>query len=347
MRALRFTVNKRLTFRMHSISLYQIIFALFFVYTFAVLCLWLLSHVLEDTSMMIGLYHNTMPLVFVPVILFAIMTLTDRNWFMIACLSPMLWGFGAEYLHPFFNTQPNFGDQIPITFLTYNMYGIERDLADSIDLIRDAATDIVALQELSVSAAVLMANSLEELYPYQALHPQEAMILGHGVLSRYPIIEDEVIYIQNRPSFQRVVVLYEDRYPITIFNVHSKPPILGTGQFNVRLRTSIVQDLMEKASSDPFPTVMLGDFNMTQSSDDYRRVAHNFTDLHRQVGRGLGLTFPDLSTNRTLRGVVPPFSRLDYIFYNDGMTGLRTRVWGHSGGSDHRPVWGALALKED
>ncbi|HPE42433.1 MAG TPA: hypothetical protein PKZ34_05045, partial [Thermotogota bacterium] len=41
-----------------------------------------------------------------------------------------------------------------------------------------------------------------------ALHPQEAMILGHGVLSKFPIVEDEVFYIERRPSFQRVVVMY-------------------------------------------------------------------------------------------------------------------------------------------
>lgn len=340
----RFNLNSLWTRKMQLHWLYQIIFALLFIYSFAVLGLWLLSYVLEDTSMIIGLFHNTMPLILVPVVVFFVLILTNRNWLMMACIAPMMWSFSADYLHPFFNSPPGYGDLTPVTVLTYNMYGVDRDLSDSLAIIQEADVDIVALQELSVQAAELMANSLQDIYPYQALHPQEAMILGHGVLSKFPIVEDEVFYIERRPSFQRVVVMYDDLYPVTVFNVHSKPPILGTGQFSVRLRTSIVNNLLEKAANDPNPTIMLGDFNMTQSSDDYRRIARHFADLHQRVGRGLGLTFPDLRANQPLGAIIPPFSRLDYIFYSDGVVGLRTHVWGTSGGSDHRPLWGAIAF---
>lgn len=93
---------------------------------------------------------------------------------------------------------------------------------------------------------------------------------------------------------------------------------------------------------------MLGDFNMTDLDENYRRITTNYQDAFREVGWGLGFTNPDWSTGQAREGLpfIPLYQRIDYVFYNQAFTALDARVWPSSGGSDHRPLYVVLAFKQ-
>ena len=96
--------------------------------------------------------------------------------------------------------------------------------------------------------------------------------------------------------------------------------------------------------------MIVGDFNMTDQSDDYWRIAARYRDTYREVGWGMGFTFPDFSMVRAIPGrlsmlnFIRPMARIDYVFHNDDFQAVEAHVWPSSGGSDHRPLYAVLAL---
>ena len=92
---------------------------------------------------------------------------------------------------------------------------------------------------------------------------------------------------------------------------------------------------------------------MIDQTEDYQRSAASFSDTYREVGWGLGFTFPDADlvtpSKRTIRRLIqfPVLLRLDYIFHNDAFLPLEANVWPESGGSDHHLVYARLALRAD
>ena len=51
----------------------------------------------------------------------------------------------------------------------------------------------------------------------------------------------------------------------------------------------------------PLPILIAGDFNMTDQTDDYRRLTAKFSDTFREVGWGMGFTFPDAAREKAFR----------------------------------------------
>ncbi len=84
---------------------------------------------------------------------------------------------------------------------------------------------------------------------------------------------------------------------------------------------------------------------MTDQASDYARVTTQFDDTYREVGWGLGWTFPDFAQPNAqpfrtsiLSALGRPVTRIDFVFHNDALYAISARVWPASGGSDHRPV---------
>jgi endonuclease/exonuclease/phosphatase family metal-dependent hydrolase len=74
-------------------------------------------------------------------------------------------------------------------------------------------------------------------------------------------------------------------------------------------------------------------------------TAH-YHDSYREAGWGLGFTFPANGPYATsVFQWIPPLVRLDYIFHDAAFEAVEARVWPTSGGSDHLPVFAALALR--
>lgn len=225
----------------------------------------------------------------------------------------------------------------PLTLLTYNLHGTWQPHGPTpmVELIKQANADVVTLQELSPN----VATAMESLYPYHALHTnKDSLVVGQGVLSRYPIVEDE--YWVMGLGMQRVVLDVNGTH-VTLYNIHLRNPFTSgiTGaRVDVSLREWALDDLLRRTANEKGPLILAGDYNMTDQTNSYKRVNALYRDTFREVGSWLGLTYP------ADRGVVPPLARIDYVFHDDSVQSITAHVWASSGGSDHRPVWAQLSI---
>jgi len=242
-----------------------------------------------------------------------------------------------------------------LKILTYNLHAEAQDLDGMIEVIRESGADIVALQEVGSAAVTRFTAELTQLYPYQALHPQRYATAGQGVLSRYPLVADQY-WRPNWPpdalGHQRVEVDFNGTR-IVLYNYHPLRPVMRGLTYDDEPRRLAVSDLLERTRQDSGPILIAGDFNMTDQTEDYRRITAKFSDTFREVGWGMGFTFPDADpvtpSKQRIRRLIqlPLLLRLDYVFHNDHFSPVEAFVWPVSGGSDHHPVYARLALRAD
>jgi endonuclease/exonuclease/phosphatase (EEP) superfamily protein YafD len=187
--------------------------------------------------------------------------------------------------------------------------------------------------------APVLRDQLGRDYPYIALHPQERAIAGQGILSRYPILED--LYWQHDEErmlgHQRAEISLPDGRTIVFYNAHPIAPMSGGVFFDPRWRDQDLESLLMLLSLETDPLVVAGDFNMTDQNRMYARLTDRLRDAYREVGYGMGWTFP----NTTL---FPPLLRIDYVFYSRQWTAHTAQVLAEQGGSDHLPLLVTLSL---
>jgi vancomycin resistance protein VanJ len=286
------------------------------------------------------------PLLLLPSLLIVPLSLWRRRWLVMLLSLPavvtFLLGYGESFLP---RSIPFNSDVRPLRFLTYNVHAENAQVQPMLAVIRAANADVVALQEVSLAMAAALTEQLADEYPYQALHPNsDNPIWGQGVLSRFPVIEDE--YWRIELGHQRVKI---DRNgsALVLYNTHPVHPfLLGRGRlFDMRPHQREVQELLRRAAMDDGKILIAGDFNMTDQATDYARVAEHFDDAYREVGWGLGWTFPDFTQPNAQPVHTPilsvlgrPVTRIDFVFHNAALHPVSARVWPTSGGSDHRPV---------
>lgn len=294
---------------------------------------------------LIGLFNNLLPMLFIPsfvLILFCILLRKPR----IALTSiPALLAFLLFYGDLFVPRQKAIASDNAqqISVLTYNIHAKKKGFDEMVAIIREANADVVAFQELSASAAEHLQAVFETEYPYMTMHPEGETVVGKGFMSRYPILADEYWRHDLTNGHQRLELDIKGR-EVVFYNVHPPPPRLRL-DFDTGRRSAEIDDILERASQETNPVVIAGDFNMSDQSDDYRHVQTQYTDTHREVGWGLGLSFPDvLFVDGKIGYVFPLLTRLDYVFHDAHFRGLEIFVWSSSGGSDHRPVFARLAL---
>jgi endonuclease/exonuclease/phosphatase (EEP) superfamily protein YafD len=101
-------------------------------------------------------------------------------------------------------------------------------------------------------------------------------------------------------------------------------------------RAAETAQLQQTLTTVELPSILLCDCNLTETSEDYLRLAQAARDSFREASWGLG---------HTLRvGQIPfPVQRIDYIWHTAGMVAIEAWV-GPDGGSDHLPVSAKLRL---
>jgi endonuclease/exonuclease/phosphatase family metal-dependent hydrolase len=138
---------------------------------------------------------------------------------------------------------------------------------------------------------------------------------------------------------------------VVIWNVHPNPVVRG-GWEAQRASLSLVAD---QVAAEDRPTIVLGDFNTTDQTANYRLVADRLIDVHQAVGRGFGFTFPDFSQARSLdlpwyTGpllAAGPVVRIDHIFASQHFVPRQAFVVPVASGSDHRPVIATLSWRDE
>ncbi len=233
---------------------------------------------------------------------------------------------------------------------TYNLHAETREIAPLLRVIRALDADVIALQEMSEAAAESIERELEAEYPTRLLYPGvgEERYWGRGLLSRYPVLSEESLpLIFPLPTRLQWATLDIAGQPVVIYNFHAPPNVPIFGQpVDLEPRRDQIADLLVRAGQHEGPVLLLGDFNTHDLDANYAAISQTYRDAYREVGWGLGYTNPENSYPQARESPLwlPPYQRIDYIFFNRWFIALEAQVWPDSGGSDHLPLWATLAL---
>ncbi|MCA9881801.1 MAG: endonuclease/exonuclease/phosphatase family protein [Anaerolineae bacterium] len=283
----------------------------------------------------IALYNSIGHLLWLPAFGLVFICLFARKWLLTLLMFFPVAAFIMTYAWALPKTTDLNARGTDVTIMTFNILHRDGDYQDRAQAIRESGADIVAVQELDQAAAARFQQDLIDIYPYQALYP-ERWYAGQGILSKIPF--EEMDYwrsevIPNSFGYQRAVVNVGG-YPVTIYNLHLLHPMAGGTFFDATYRQLEVTDVLQRTLAEEGRVVMVGDFNMNDLSDDYRRITEHFSDAQATLGGGLGWSWGIRKRDIQL----PPMIRLDYVFYNHlGIRPLDIQVM-PNGGSDHHPV---------
>ena len=325
----------------------NLLLALVNAYGLSVAGFLLLRWLVGDEWGLIALFNSGAHLLFFPALILFPLALLSRRRLTVGLLIPALLAFILPYGATFVPRTAQAAPSNTLNILTYNLKSQAVNLEPALDIMRGSAADVVTLQELSEDMAHRLASDLADVYPYQALHttPGEP-IPGQGVLSRYPLLSDD--YWRLYLAHQRVTLEVAGT-PVTLYNTH---PVQPLHQHGFAHRGEEISDLLARVADESGPVVIAGDFNMSDQSDDYWRLATRYQDAYRMAGWGLGFTFPAEipyfgggNYAPAFFDLIPPLVRLDYVFYNASFTAVMAQVGAESGGSDHLPLQVELALR--
>lgn len=250
-----------------------------------------------------------------------------------------LWLFGGLFFPNLHTPDLPAGNADTLTVMAYNVGSGWAQPDDLIAALQDSGADVVALLEVAPWQADELSEALEDLYPYRVLYGYG--VTGKGLLSRYPILEEELFSLPTSHMTHLRATLNVDGMPLNLIAAHPPRPHIGRGGFYYSRGHDDIVTLAEMAASADGPTIMLGDFNTSDLGEDYALVANTgLTDAFRVAGWGFGLTFP----NRPLP--FRPVTRIDYIWYSEHFYAVRAWV-GPDAGSDHLPVLAELVWTQE
>lgn len=232
-----------------------------------------------------------------------------------------------------------------ITVMTFNIHqpADTASLEAVAQIIRESNADLVALQELGPSPETLFGPLLIDAYPYQSFHANPGYPgSGQGMLSRYPLLEEEYWLAGGPWNGNLRVVVEAAGQRIVIYNTHPHPPIERGLVPEMASHAAVIREIVDRAEAEDAPTLIAGDFNMTDQFEPYQWITTRHTDAYRAVGSvGFGFTHPDYE-----RYPIPRFWRIDRIFYDDHFRGIEALTLPQSGPSDHLPVIARVQIVE-
>jgi endonuclease/exonuclease/phosphatase (EEP) superfamily protein YafD len=230
--------------------------------------------------------------------------------------------------------------------MTANVLAPNRDAGALAELIRSEQPDLVAFQEIRTDFGADLEARLGSLLPYAQISPH-ARFGGAALFSRWPLDGLETFKLSERGHFCQHARVLVAGQPLHFLNIHLQTPFevlrrrRGLVRVGIRHRTESARDdeverllgMVEKLDE---AVVVAGDFNSSAGSRPHRRLLTVLQDAFREVGRGLGHTFPQaVSVNGLFCPV--PLLRIDYLFFRGPVRPLSARTV-HQPGSDHRSV---------
>jgi len=213
--------------------------------------------------------------------------------------------------------------------MTFNVNYANRNASDIADLIRAEAPDVIAMQELTPGLARPLQAELASDYPYFLYDSAQRLT---GLISRYPLTAGS---IHPALRYDQRASIETPGGTVTVWAVHLANAVSQRGwEWQREMAAAIV----EEAANESGPLVVLGDFNTTDQTENYRLVAGQLTDVHWSVGRGFGFTFPDLRRYGAESPLIGPVVRIDHVFVSQHFTPQEIHVISPGYGSDHLPV---------
>jgi len=309
------------------------------VYAVGVLAFLAARLVFGESWAMIALLNNLTPWALLPALALAGLALARRRWRRLAlygALAAIFFALYGELFLPSLRPAPACAAESPgcavkLRVMQFNLYNDNIDLARLIPLLRDSGADIAVFEEFSQRPAAAIKAQLSDVYPYQVQYGDG--IPGVGLISKYPIVSAETFTIESPFLFHLKVTLDINGSPLRVIVAHPDPPAFDRSERIPRyvVRSSADVRALARMATTGEPTLLVGDFNTVDQSEDYRAVRDaGLRDAFREAGWGLGVTWP-------MRLSVPPLVRIDYIWMTPDF--VATNAWvGPEAGSDHLPV---------
>ena len=288
-----------------------------------------------------------------PLLLLAMLVANRRAglWLMVP-LVVLAWEYGPLFLPravPRLNAPGAETQGQPLRVLTANLLLSNQSVTAVGGLLLMERPDLVAIQELSPAMADHLGRELRQELPYQLLEPS-ADHSGLGILSRYPFLTEVAGGDLPRPCFCQRVVVDLDGHKTTLVNVHPWPPEMTARRlarlpiptaFDPGQTSRAIETALADVHQRPGALLVAGDFNTSDRQPFYRQLGRGLQDTHREVGWGLGFTFPSIA----LEGL-PLLSiiRIDYIFHDRSVVARAART-GVTPGSDHLHVVADLVVR--
>jgi vancomycin resistance protein VanJ len=320
----------------------RLIAALCLTYVAGVLVFFALRALLPHQPWPLVLLDNFAPFLFAPLLLTLPLTLLIRSKAAARTSLVALLFFAALY-GPLFlpRSRPAIASADgTLTVMTFNLQFDHPQPGQVIAAIENEDADVVAVQELVPSSAELLREQLGARYPHLILEPEAS---DSGLLSRYPISHSEWFYMAENGKTALHAILDVNGRPVHILVIHPPPPYLSWHKsrwlpavldgFSEEKPESQVMDVARRVAALEGTVLVMGDFNLTDRSRAYTRMAALLKDAYREAGRGFGFTFPH--SERAGRLPIPgPLVRLDYVFHSADLYAASARV-GCEGGSNH------------
>jgi endonuclease/exonuclease/phosphatase (EEP) superfamily protein YafD len=109
------------------------------------------------------------------------------------------------------------------------------------------------------------------------------------------------------------------------------------------VRNRQIEHLMTVLARETLPYIVAGDFNTSDQSLIYPRIASLMGDSFREAGFGFGTSWPVSAAQRETFGFLPPLVRIDYIWHSRDWVATQA-AQGPPLGSDHLALTATLAL---
>ena len=217
--------------------------------------------------------------------------------------------------------------------MTFNVNYANRSAPAISSLIRAESPDVIAFQELTGRLAIPLRNELRAEYPFFQHSYSQGLT---AIMSRYPLTVQPV---PRAISHTQRAVVETPNGTVAIWSVHLSTAISQDGwEWQKEMATVIAEEI----GNEPGPMILLGDFNTTDQTENYRLIANRLNDVHWAVGRGFAFTFPDVRQTVDDTPVLGPVVRIDHIFASEHFTPQEIHVATSGYGSDHRPVDASL-----
>lgn len=294
-----------------------------------------------ETWNVIGHLNNGLPWLAFAAIALAVVALFSRyRGLLIALQLPIVIVFLVLYapvLLPADPPEPGTGRTIRAA--SYNLLSGQSEAEAVADVIATLDADIIALHELGAEHAAAIEAAVADEYPHRVMEPVPDEARGAGLLSRFPILEQEAFTIGNESFIYLRAVLDVHGTPVVVYAAHPPPPEnrVMPWAYNDTPRDEELRRLREDYLADEQgPVLLLCDCNMGDQSDIYQTLDALLDDAFWEAGQGLGFTF---------QSRLPfPFLRIDYVWHSDDFTPLGFEVGDDAGTSDHRPIVAELEL---
>lgn len=318
--------------------------------TLAFLCLRL---TIRERWSWVGFYNNLLPLALYPAPFGLLMGWVMRwEWAILTygiIVLSMVGMYGRMFVKV--HTQPSTNSQT-LRVMTYNALAEFNPPNVIADILLKHQADVVHLQEILADKAEAVFRLVESAYPY-CIHYRD-----QATLSRLPIHTTgfETYWLEAPTADPLRIELQFNGRTLVLYNVHTTPPMvfqmLKGHPYDSQLRSMGVRELLAMMEKESHPIIVTGDFNATDTTEDYRQFRiHGYQDAFQEVGYGMGFTFP-LAGNLDPRikefpDVMPLFMRIDFVWYRG--IGIRP-IHAHTlkvGQSDHLPLFVEFIVEHD